>query len=66
MPLYNFVCNRCDYRSSRLMSYKSKTMTKDPGPCPKCYKGPSDEYTLCNIIGNSNFVLKGKWFKDGY
>jgi len=48
------------------MSYREKKLLKSPGPCPRCFKGTEAKYTLYNVLGNSNFVLKGKWFKHGY
>ena len=66
MPIYNFECKNCDYRISKIMSYREKKLLKSPGPCPRCFKGTEAKYTLYNVLGNSNFVLKGKWFKHGY
>ncbi len=67
MPIYNFICKRCDYEFSSIMKYKEKKILKDPRPCPKCYCGPTDENTLFSTIGKTSFSLKGKgWYKDGY
>ena len=67
MPIYNFVCKRCDYTVSTLMSQKQKNMLKNPAPCPKCYSGQDGELTLYSVIGKTNFILKGGgWYKDGY
>ncbi len=67
MPIYNFECKECGFTTSMLMSYERKKLLKDPGPCPECYSGQDSEYTLYNIMGKSNFILKGGgWHKDGY
>tara|TARA_R100001443_G_C3319731_1_gene169718 strand:+ start:268 stop:477 length:210 start_codon:yes stop_codon:yes gene_type:complete len=69
MPIYNFECKNkeCGFKTSSIMTYKEKKLLRDPRPCPRCFKGPNSEYTLCGVLSKSSFVLKGKgWAKDGY
>jgi predicted nucleic acid-binding Zn ribbon protein len=67
MPIYNFECKKCKFKTSRIMTYKEKKLLRDPRACPKCFRGTEVEYTLYSTVGRSNFVLKGKgWYKDGY
>tara|TARA_R100000152_G_C6766477_1_gene191486 strand:+ start:812 stop:1021 length:210 start_codon:yes stop_codon:yes gene_type:complete len=58
MPIYEFMCESCEYRFDRLQKYDAKF--------PQCPKEGCGGKTV-KLISAPSFVLKGGgWYKDGY
>lgn len=58
MPIYEYICNKCNTRTEKLEKINEKNETI----CPSC-----KENSLKKIISISNFNLKGSgWYKTDY
>lgn len=55
MPVYEFLCKKCNKEIEKLVSVKIKNIK-----CKICGK------SMKKIISLSNFHLKGSWGKEGY
>ncbi len=59
MPIYEYLCEQCNYIMERLEKMTNDNKNKT---CPKC---KSDKFK--KIMSASNFSLKGKgWYKTDY
>jgi len=56
MPIYEFVCEFCEYNFDKLQKH-----TDENPACPRC------ESNTAKIISAPSFILKGQcWASDGY
>lgn len=59
MPIYEYVCAKCD----DTIEVMQKVNDPAPTPCPSCGAGE----TLSKIVSRSSFQLKGGgWYADLY
>ena len=59
MPIYEYICERCDEKQEIIQKFNEDV----PKTCPKCHA----EGTLKKSVTTSAFHLKGGgWYKDLY
>lgn len=59
MPLYEYTCP-VDHVFERLVPVSAPEEEKETAECPRCGQIAQRQISL------GSFILKGKWFKQGY